>query len=44
VPTYLLLMAPYVFTIVVLVIASRETMRRRLGTPAALGTPYTGEE
>jgi len=44
VPTYLLLMAPYVFTILVLVLGSRETLRRRLGAPAALGTPYTREE
>ena len=40
-PTYLLLMAPYVFTIVVLVIATQETARKRLGTPAALSVPYT---
>ncbi len=40
-PTYLLLMAPYVFTIVVLVIATQETARKRLGTPAALTIPYS---
>jgi simple sugar transport system permease protein len=40
-PTYLLLMAPYVFTIVVLVIATQETARKRLGAPAALTIPYT---
>jgi len=40
-PTYLLLMTPYVFTIVVLVIATQETARKRLGTPAALSVPYT---
>jgi len=40
-PTYLLLMAPYVFTIVVLVIATQETVRKRLGTPAALTIPYS---
>lgn len=33
-------MLPYAFTIVVLVIGSREAMRKRLGAPAALGTPY----
>ena len=41
VPTYLLLMAPYVFTIVVLVIATQETARKRLGAPAALSVPYS---
>jgi ABC-type uncharacterized transport system permease subunit len=40
-PTYLLLMAPYVFTIVVLVIATQETARKRLGAPAALSVPYS---
>ncbi len=33
-------MLPYLFTIFVLVIASREAMRKRLGAPAALGLPY----
>ena len=41
VPTYLLLMAPYAFTIVVLVLASQGAARRRLGAPAALSIPYT---
>ena len=40
-PTYLLLMAPYVFTLVVLVFATRETARKRLGAPAALSVPYS---
>ncbi len=40
-PVYLLLMAPYVFTMVVLVIATRGTVRRRLGTPAALSLSYS---
>ncbi len=40
-PTYLLLMAPYAFTIVVLVIASQGTARKRLGAPAALSIPYS---
>jgi general nucleoside transport system permease protein len=35
---------PYVMTIVVLVIVSTGTARRRLGAPAALGTPYVREE
>jgi simple sugar transport system permease protein len=33
-------MLPYAFTIGVLVIGSREALRRRLGAPAALGLPY----
>jgi general nucleoside transport system permease protein len=35
---------PYVMTIVVLVLVSTGTARRRLGAPAALGTPYIREE
>jgi len=35
---------PYVMTIVVLVIVSSGTARRRLGAPAALGTAYVREE
>jgi simple sugar transport system permease protein len=35
---------PYVMTIVVLVIVSTGTARRRLGAPAALGVPYVREE
>ncbi len=37
---FFLQMLPYAFTIIVLVIGSREAMRKRLGSPAALGTPY----
>jgi ABC-type uncharacterized transport system permease subunit len=39
-PTYLLMMAPYGFTILALMLASRGKARRRLATPTALGTPY----
>jgi general nucleoside transport system permease protein len=39
-PTYLLMMAPYAFTILALIIASGGRPRRRLGTPTALGMPY----
>jgi len=35
---------PYVMTIVVLVLVSSGTARRRLGAPAALGTPYVREQ
>jgi simple sugar transport system permease protein len=37
---FFLQMLPYAFTIIVLVIGSREAMRKRMGAPAALGTPY----
>ena len=37
---FFLQMLPYLFTVVVLVIGSREAMRKRIGAPAALGTPY----
>jgi general nucleoside transport system permease protein len=40
VPTYLLMMAPYAFTILALIIASGSRTRGRLGTPAALGRAY----
>lgn len=41
---FFLNMLPYIFTIVVLVLATRETVRRRVGAPAALGRPYMREE
>jgi ABC-type uncharacterized transport system permease subunit len=41
---FFLQMLPYAFTIVVLVIGSREAMRKRLGAPAALGVPYVRAE
>ena len=37
---FFLQMIPYAFTVIVLVIGSREAMRKRLGAPAALGDPY----
>jgi general nucleoside transport system permease protein len=33
-------MLPYLATIFILILGSREAMRKRLGAPAALGTPY----
>jgi ABC-type uncharacterized transport system permease subunit len=41
---FFLQMLPYAFTMVVLVIGSREAMRKRLGAPAALGIPYIRAE
>ena len=37
---FFLQMLPYAFTILVLVIGSREAVRKRLGAPVALGLPY----
>ncbi|OGO14328.1 MAG: ABC transporter permease [Chloroflexi bacterium RBG_13_68_17] len=37
---FFLQMLPYAFTIVVLVLGSRGAVGKRLGAPAALGTPY----
>ncbi len=37
---FFLQMLPYAFTIIVLIIGSREALRKRLGAPAALGVPY----
>ncbi len=44
VPTYFLMMLPYVLTITILVLASRASLKRRIGAPAALGIPYSREE
>ncbi|MEW5989701.1 MAG: ABC transporter permease [Chloroflexota bacterium] len=41
---FFLQMIPYAFTIVVLVLGSREALRKRLGAPAALGQPYVRGE
>lgn len=41
---FFLNMLPYLFTIIVLVLATRESVRRRVGAPAALGNPYFREE
>jgi general nucleoside transport system permease protein len=37
---FFLQMLPYLFTVIVLVIGSRDATRKRLGAPAALGNPY----
>jgi simple sugar transport system permease protein len=44
VPTDFWAALPYLMTIVALVLVSVGSVRRRLGTPAALGTPYVREE
>jgi simple sugar transport system permease protein len=42
--TFFLEMLPYVLVILVVVIGSREAARKRVGAPAALGTPYVRGE
>jgi ABC-type uncharacterized transport system permease subunit len=37
---FFLQMLPYAFTILILILGSREAARKRLGAPAALGLPY----
>jgi simple sugar transport system permease protein len=37
---FFLRMLPYAFTVIVLIIGSREANRKRVGSPAALGIPY----
>ena len=44
VSAFLLNALPYLFTIAVLILATRQTARRRLGAPAALGRAYVREE
>lgn len=42
--TFFLEMLPYLLVIVVVVIGSRDAARKRVGAPAALGTPYVRGE
>ena len=45
IPASLLNMLPYILTIVVLVVVTWfESLRKRIGAPAALGIPYVREE
>ncbi|MBA3451372.1 MAG: hypothetical protein H0T18_09190 [Chloroflexia bacterium] len=41
---FFLSMLPYLFTILVLVLSTREATRRALGAPAALGRAYVRED
>jgi len=42
--TFFLEMLPYLFVVVVVIIGSREALRRRVGAPAALGIPFVRGE
>ena len=44
VPSFFLKMLPYVITIAVLILATRETKKRRVAVPESLGIPYNREE
>ena len=44
IPAHFLMMLPYLLTVGILSLATRESVRRRLGAPAALGIPYAREE
>jgi len=44
IPPAFLSMSPYIVTILVLCIASRESIRKRLGAPKTLGKPYIREK
>ncbi len=37
-------MLPYIATVVALLVGTRETVRKRIGAPSALGLPYSREE
>ena len=41
---FFLQMLPYILTIIVLILVTSETKKRRVGTPASLGLPYDREE
>ncbi len=44
IPIYFLQMMPYAFTILVLMFASQESLKKRIGSPSALGKPYVRGE
>lgn len=44
IPSFFLKMLPYIITIIVLILVTRETKTRRVATPGALGIPYCREE
>lgn len=39
--TYFLEMAPYIFTLIVMIIGANQARRKRIGAPAALGQPFS---
>lgn len=44
IPTNIMKMFPYLFTVVVMLFTSSEKMKKRFGAPSALGVPYSREE
>lgn len=43
IPSFFLKMMPYIFTVLVLILATHETSRKRIGAPGALGLAYERE-
>lgn len=44
IPSFFLAMLPYIFTVIVLIGATTQTLKKRAGAPAALGLAYDREE
>lgn len=44
IPSFFLKMLPYIFTLIILIVLTRETKHRRVATPEALGLPYSRED
>ncbi len=44
IPSFFLVMLPYILTVIVLVWSTRATNRMRIGAPSALGIPYEREQ
>ena len=41
---FFLKMLPYIFTVIVLIIATRQSLKKHIGAPGSLGLPYDREE
>jgi len=44
IPSHILMMAPYILTLLVLILSSSEKMKKKLGAPTAVGTAYSRED
>ena len=44
IPSHILMMFPYLLTLIVLVLSSGEKMRKKIGAPTEVGKPYSREE
>ncbi len=43
IPSHILMMFPYLLTLIVLILSSGEKMRKKIGAPTAVGKPYSRE-